>query len=131
MNFSKPTELSGDWENVRTREKSLDRMDFPSSTFLLCSANWDRIGPYNKKEKKEKEKEKEIVSDQVLNEWVCACFHFPFWCLLLWWWLRSILYKNIKSNNNKSKKHSKFNILLIFSINKQIKHFFLILIIIN
>ena len=45
MNFSKPTELSGDWENVRTREKSLDRMDFPSSTFLLCSANWDRIGP--------------------------------------------------------------------------------------
>ena len=63
MNFSKPTKRSGDWENVRTGEKSLDRMDFPSSTFLLCSANWDRIGPYNKKEKKEKEKEKEIVSD--------------------------------------------------------------------
>ena len=62
MNFSKPIELSGDWENVRTGEKSLDCMDFPSSTFLLCSANRDRIGPYNKKEK-EKEKEKEIVSD--------------------------------------------------------------------
>ena len=32
--------------------------------------------------------------------------------------------KNIKKNNNKWKKHSKFNILLIFSVNKQTKHFF-------
>ena len=70
------TELSGDWENVCIGEKSLDRMDFSSLTFLLCSANRDRIGPYNNNNSNNNKKRDRIGPG---FEWMGLCmFSFSF-----------------------------------------------------